>query len=204
MLNYKLLRSIIFSIITSFLFSNSAASIAADFASESSIIPFQLSPGSKPMLHLGGLQNKSGIQPVSGIQIQPTSNLLLGGVLSPRNNNNDLSIYYHILIGYLPKWKLLKFSSNMIQFGMHRYRFGEIEDSRWYSFSIMESAQIRHLKLNMCWNKLFSPSQKWERNTVLISTKINLLKDISLQSGAIAYFTPDFDYSPFLLISINL
>ena len=50
------------------------------------------------MLHLGGLQDESGIQPVNGIQIQPTSNLLLGGVLSPRNNNNDLSIYYHILI----------------------------------------------------------------------------------------------------------
>ena len=154
------------------------------------------------MLHLGGLQDKSGIQPVSGIQIQPTSNLLLGGVLSPRNNNNDLSIYYHILIGYIPKWKLLKFSSNMIQIGMHRYRFGKIEDSRWFSFSIMESIQIGNLNLNLCWNKLLT--KKWERNTVLISTKIKLLKDLYLQSGIIAFFTPDFDYSPFLLMSINL
>ena len=154
------------------------------------------------MLHLGGLQDESGIQPVSGIQIQPTSNLLLGSVLSPRNNNNDLSIYYHILIGYIPKWKLLKFSSNIIQVGMHRYRFGEIVDSRWFSFSVMESAKIGNLNLNLCWNKLLT--QQWERNTVLISTKINLLKDLSLQSGAIAFFTPDFDYSPFILISINL
>ena len=154
------------------------------------------------MLHLGGLQDKSGIQPVSGIQIQPTSNLLLGGVLSPRNNNNDLSIYYHILIGYIPKWKLLKFSSNMIQIGMHRYRFGEIGDSRWFSLSVMESIQISSLNLNMCWNKLFT--QQWERNTVLISTKIKLIKDVFLQSGAVAFFTPVFDYSPFLLISINL
>ena len=192
------LQFIIFSILTSLLFSISTPSIAA----ESSIIPFQLSPDSRPMLHLGGLQDESGIQPVFGIQIQPTSNLLLGSVLSPRNNNNDLSIYYHILIGYVPKWKLLKLSSNMIQVGMHRYRFGKIEDSRWFSFSIMESARIGSLNLNLCWNKLLT--KKWERNTVLISAEIKLLKDLYLQPGAIAFFTPDFDYSPFLLMSIIL
>ena len=199
MKNYrKSLQSIIVCISSSLLFSGSAAS----FSAESSIIPFQLSPESRPMLHLGGLQDESGIQPVSGIQIQPTFNLLLGGVLSPRNNNNDLSIYYHILVGYIPKWKLLKFSSNMIQVGMHRYRFGENGDSRWFSFSVMESAYIGSLNLSLCWNKLFT--QQWERNTILISTKIKLLKDIYLQPGAVAFFTPDFDYSPFLLMSINL
>ena len=199
MLNYRIsLQSVIFSISTSLLFSLSTPSIAA----ESSIIPFQLSPDSRPMLHLGGLQDESGIQPISGIQIQPTSNLLLGSVLSPRNNNNDLSIYYHILIGYIPKWKLLKFSSNMIQFGMHRYRFGENGDSRWFSFSVLESAYFGSLNLSLCWNKLFT--KQWERNTILISTKIKLLKDIYLQPGAVAFFTPDFDYSPFLLMSINL
>ena len=85
---------------------------------------------------------------------------------------------------------------------MHRYRFGKIEDSRWFSFSVMESAKIGKLNLNLCWNKLLT--QQWERNTVIISTKIKLLKEIYLQSGAVAIFTPDFDYSPFLLMSINL
>ena len=199
MLNYRTsLQSIIVGISTSLLFSGSAAS----FSAESSIIPFQLSPESRPMLHLGGLQDKSGIQAVSGIQIQPTFNLLLGGVLSPRNNNNDLSIYYHILIGYIPEWKLLTFSSNMIQVSMHRYRFSEIGDSRWFSLSVMESTQIGSLNLRLCWNKLFT--QKWERNTVLISTRIKFLKDIFFQPGAVAFFTPYFDYSPFLLVSMNL
>jgi len=202
-LNYKIsLQSIIISLLASFLFSSSDASIAT----ESSIILFQLSPSSRPILHLGGLQDDSGVQPVSGIQIQPTSNLVLGGVLSPRNNNNDLSIYYHILIGYIPKWKLIKFSSNIIQVGMHRYRFGKIGDSRWFSFSVMESVHIGNLNLNLCWNKLFT--QKWEKNTILISTKIKLIKDFYLQSGAVAlissFFTPDIDYSPFLIVSINL
>jgi len=154
------------------------------------------------MLHLGGIQDSSGIQLVTGIQIQPTSNLLLGGVLSPRKVNDDLSIYYHILIGYIPKWKLLKISSNMIEFGMHRYRFGDTSDSRWFSFSVMESAHLGNLNLNLCWNKLFT--QKWERNTILISTRIKLIKDIFLQPGAVAYFTPEFGYSPFILLSKNI
>jgi len=174
----------------------------ASFAAESSIIPFQLSPGSRPMLHLGGLQNENGVNPVSGLQIQPTSNLLLGGVLSPRKNGDDLSIYYHVLIGYIPNFKILKFSTNIIQVGMHRYRFSDDGGSRWFSFSVTEAAQLGSLNLNVCWNKLFT--QTWERNTVLVSTKIKLLKDMYLQPGAIAFFTPNFNYSPFMLVSINL
>ena len=198
MLNYRIsLQSIIVCISSSLLFSGSAAS----FAAESSIIPFQLSPASRPMLHLGGFQDSSGIQLISGMQIQPTSNLLLGGVLSPRIDSN-LSIYYHVLIGYSPKWKLLKISSNMIQIGMHRYRFGDITDSRWFSLSVSESAHLGSMNLNLCWTKLFT--QKWERNTVLVSTRIKLLRDLYCQPGAMAYFSPKFSYSPFLLLSLNI
>lgn len=154
------------------------------------------------MLHLGVLQNENGVNPVSGLQIQPTSNLLLGGVLSPRKNGDDLSLYYHVLIGYIPNFKLFKFSTNMIQVGMHRYRFGDNGDARWFSFSVAEAAQLGSLNVNVCWNRLFT--QQWERNTVLVSTKIKLLKDLYLQPGAIAFFTPNFNYSPFLLVSINL
>ena len=85
---------------------------------------------------------------------------------------------------------------------MHRYRFGEIGDLRWFSISVMESAQIGNLNLNLCWNKLFT--KKWEKDTILISTKIKLLKDIYLQPGAIVFFTSGFDYSPFFLVSINI
>ena len=174
----------------------------ASFAAESSIIPFQLSPSFSPILHIGGLKDKLGIQPVSGIQVQPTPNLLLGGVLSPRNNDNDLAIYYHILIGYIPKWKLLKISSNMIQIGMHRYRFGETSDSRWFSLSVMESVHLGSLNLNLCWNKLFT--QKWEKNTVLISTRIKLLKELYCQPGAVIFFITELNYSPFLVLSLNI
>ena len=190
------IQSIFFIISISCLFSNSDAS----FASKSSLIPFKFSKQSKPVIHLGGLNDNLGFQPISGIQLQPTSNLLIGGLLSPRHNNNDLSIYYQIVIGYLPKWKLLKFSSNMVQIGMHRYRFSTFGDSRWFSFSILESTKIGILNLNLSWNRLFT--QKWERNTVLISTKFNLLKNLSIEPGIITFFTPNIDYSAFLLFGI--
>ena len=192
------IQIIIFCLLQNLLFSNSDASIA----SQSSIIPFQLLPNTRPMLHLGGFQDSTGVQLISGVQIQPTSNLLLGGVLSPRKIDNNLSIYYHILIGYSPRWKLLRISSNMIQIGMHRYRFGDITDSRWFSLSVSESAHLGSMNLNLCWTKLFT--QKWERNTVLVSTRIKLLKDLYCQPGAMAYFSPKFSYSPFLLLSLNI
>ena len=181
-----------------FLIAGSEASLAA----ESSIIPFQLSPSSKPMLHLGGVQDSSGIRPISGIQIQPTANLLLGGVLSPRKIDNDLSIYYHVLIGYIPKWKFFKISSHLIQIGMHRYRFSNSGDLRWFSFSMMESVKLGSLKMNLCWNRLFT--QQWERNTVFLSADIKLFKGFYLRPGAIAKFTPSLDFSPFLFGSISL
>jgi len=174
----------------------------ASFAAQSSLIPFQLSLNSKPMLHLGVLEDGERVNLVSGIQIHPTNNLLLGGVLSPRNYNNDLSLYYHILIGYVPNWKLFNFSTNMIQVGMHRYRFGNNGGMRWFSFSVTEVAQVGSLNLNVCWNKLLT--QKWERNTVLVSTKIKVYRNLFLQPGAITFFTPEFNYSPFLIFSINL
>ena len=192
------IQIIIFCLLQNLLFSNSDASIA----SQSSIIPFQLLPNTRPMLHLGGFQDSTGVQLISGVQIQPTSNLLLGGVLSPRKIDNNLSIYYHILIGYSPRWKLLRISSNMIQIGMHRYRFGDITDSRWFSLSVSESAHLGSMNLNLCWTKLFT--QKWERNTILVSTRIKLLKDLYCQPGAMAYFSPKFSYSPFLLLSLNI
>ncbi|SVE43204.1 uncharacterized protein METZ01_LOCUS496058, partial [marine metagenome] len=86
MISHKSIHYLILILSINFLFGGSDASLAA----ESSIIPFQLSPSSKPMLHFGGVQDSSGIRPISGIQIQPTANLLLGGVLSPRKIDNDL------------------------------------------------------------------------------------------------------------------
>ena len=79
---------------------------------------------------------------------------------------------------------------------------GDNGGARWFSFSVTEAAQLGSLNLNVCWNRLFT--QQWERNTVLVSTKIKLIKDLYLQPGAIAFFTPNFDYSPFLLVSVNL
>ena len=116
--------------------------------------------------------------------------------------DNDLAIYYHVLVGYIPKWKFFKISSNLIQIGMHRYRFSDSGDLRWFSFSVMESVKLGTLTMNLCWNRLFT--QKWERNTVFLSTDIKLYKSFYLRPGTIVKFTPSLDLSPFLFGSISL
>ena len=154
------------------------------------------------MLHMGGMQVENGMRFISGLQFQPTKNLLLGGVLSPHLIETDLSIYYHMVIGYIPSWKFFNISTNMFQIGMHRNRFGADGDSRWFTFSIMESTQFGSLKLNLCWNRLFT--QNWDEDAVLISTDFKLSDSIYLRPGALAYFSPHFNYTPFLFVSMYL
>ena len=194
----KLVKFIIYYIWMGLIFSQPDISIT----SESSIIPFQFSLTSTPMLHLGGIQGQNNMRLMSGLQFQPTKNLLIGGVLSPHKIDTDLSIYYNIVIGYIPKWKFLKISSNMFQIGMHRNRFGEDGDARWFSFSFMESARFGNLNLNLCWNRLFT--QYWDGDTALISTDLHLSNNFYFRPGVLVNFTPNFDYTPFLFVSMYL
>ena len=96
----------------------------------------------------------------------------------------------------------MKNSSNMIQFGIHRYRFSESTDSRWFSLSLVESAKFGTFNVNLSWNKLFT--KQWERNTLLLSTNIKLFNNFYLKPGAMAYFTPEFKYLLFFLFSLSI
>ena len=194
----KLVKFIIYYILTGLILSHPDVSIA----SESSIIPFQFTPASKPMLHLGGMQGQYGMRLLVGLQFQPSKNLLIGSILSPHKIETDLSIYYHIAIGYIPQWKFFNIFSNMLQIGMHRNRFRADGDARWFSFSFMESAQFGSFNLNLCWNRLFT--QNWERNTVYISTALKFSKNFYLRPGTMVNFIPHVDYTPFLFLSTNL
>ena len=181
-----------------FSYSQSDISIAA----ESSIIPLQLSTAYQPMLHFGGIQEHNGIRLFSGLQFQPTKNLIIGGVLSPQKIESDLSIYYHMFIGYITKWKIFNISSNMFQIGMHRNRFKADGDARWFNFSFLESARFGSFNLNLCWNRLFT--QHWDNDTLLISTDLKLTDNLYLTPAAMIYFTNNFDYTSFVFLSLNL
>ena len=90
----------------------------------------------------------------------------------------------------------------MLQIGLHRDKYADGENKRWFSFSIMESNQFGNLNLNFCWNRLFAKNQK--KDTLVISSDIKINNNIYIRPGALAYFKPELDYSPFLLISIKL
>ena len=162
-----------FYLMTNLLFCQNNSSLSI----ESSIIQFQATSKPNPILHLGGMQKESdGIRLMTGMQWQPTKNLLIGGVLSPNKTSTNLSIYYHIAIGYIPKSKLLHIFSSMFQIGMHRNRFDNDNDTRWFSFSIMEKARFGQLNLNFCWSHLFN--QQWEQDSILLSTDFQISENI--------------------------
>ena len=191
-------KLLVYLLFIGFLLGQSSESIS----STPSLIPFQLSPTFKPIMHIGGIEEQNQLRFLSSLQFPLSSNLIIGGLLSPHKIESDLSIYYHIAIGYISKWKILKISSNMLQIGLHRDKYSEEEDKRWFSFSIMESNQFGNLNLNFCWNRIFAKNQN--KNTLVISSDIKFNDNIYIRPGALAYFKPDFKYNPFLIISIKL
>ena len=201
----KMLHILLLYVLTTFLFSQNTS----PSSTETSIIPLQLTPRPNPMLHIGGMQTiNDDIRFMAGMQFQPTKNLLIGGVLSPYRIDSNISLYYHIAIGYISKWKLLKTSSSMFQIGIHRNRFdNEDNDTQWFSFSIMEKTRFGRLNLNFCWNRLFN--KKWENDSILISTDVKVSNNIFLRPGAI-FFLDDLEwksddyFTPFIIISLHL
>ena len=156
---------IILQVILSTMFANPNAIIA----NKSNFTPLQLHEKTSPIFHLGSLYDSLSTKPIFGIQIQPTSNLLINGTLSPQNINNNLSLYYNTTIGYIPSWNIYQNFSSILQFGIHNYRFSKTSDIKWFNFSITELFNINYITIKLSWNKLFN--QEWERNSVLISTK---------------------------------
>ena len=194
----KLIQYNILLIIFNLIYSNQEP----NFATKLSLFPFQKSNNYSPVIHIGSLKNSTENQTITGLQFYPTSNLILGGILSPQINNNNLSLYYQILIGYIPKWNLTNISSNIIQIGMHYYKFHEDLNYKWISISYTESIEISFVNLSISINKLITNS--WERNTIQLLSKITLFKNLFCQIGAITYFTPQFNHSQFFMLSLYI
>ena len=93
---------IILHIALSIMFANQDAIIA----NKSSFIPLQLHKKISPIFHIGSLHDSLSTKPILGVQIQPTPNLLINGTFSPQSIDNNISIYYNTIIGYIPKWTI--------------------------------------------------------------------------------------------------
>jgi len=168
-------------------------------ATQRTIIPFQFTYNANPIFHFGGMVQNDNQRLFSGLQIQPTSNLIIGGLISPQKSENNLSLYYQIAIGYISNFKLLNLFSNSYQLSLHRDRFSANGDLRWFSFSVVESAKVGLLKMRLCWNHLFN--NKWEEKSLSLSSIIFSNKKVKLRLGSLININPDISYIPYLFIS---
>tara|TARA_B110000438_G_scaffold172981_1_gene165308 strand:+ start:1288 stop:1800 length:513 start_codon:yes stop_codon:yes gene_type:complete len=157
---------------------------------------------SKPSIFLGQHKNNSNYNSVASINIYPTENLLVGASISESKKNSDLSLYYQLIIGYIPDWKFFNISTHLIQIGTHRLRFNNEGGIRWFNLSFSESFKLNRMNINIGWNKIFT--KKWERNSILVSTNLKLIDNIYIQLGSSSFFTPSYNLSPFILLNIKL
>ena len=189
---------IILHIALSIMFANQDAIIA----NKSSFIPLQLHKKTSPIFHVGSLNDSLLTKPMFGVQIQPTHNLIINGTLSPQSIDNNLCLYYNTILGYIPRWNINQNLSSVLQFGIHNYKFSKTSDIRWFNFSITELLNINFVTIKLSWSKLFN--KQWERNTVLVSTKINIYNFIMVESGILTYFSPNINFIPCIFISTHI
>ncbi len=90
----------------------------------------------------------------------PSPNLFLSAGISPNKSNNDINLYYQSSIGYTPEWTFSEKLNSTISMGMHRYRFSDIGNYRWYHFAILESANLYEFEWNLNWIYLFDSNWK--------------------------------------------
>jgi hypothetical protein len=173
----------------------------ADIASESNILPIYNLINNKPSIYFGS-QIHNHDNAIFAINISPTSNLLTGGMISIGKNNKDLNLNYKIMIGYITNYKFFNFLNNIIEVGAQRYRFSNSGSFRWYNLSFIESFKLKHININLAWNKILT--KQWERNSILFSTNINLIQNVFLQLGVNSFFSPNNNFSSFILINIKL
>ena len=76
-------------------------------------------------------QNPSNI--AFGLIWWPSNNLYLSGILDPIIDNNELSLYHNVVIGYSnPEWKWFKTTDNAFEFGIHRLQYKENSKYAWF------------------------------------------------------------------------
>ncbi len=171
-----------------------------DIASQTNISSIYNYNNIKPTIYIGS--NIEQENAIFGISFFPTLNLSTVAFLAMAENNNDLNLNYKIDIGYIPNWKFLNFSENIIQFGIERHRFSKLRGVRWFNLSYIQSLKLKYFNINIGWNKILT--KQWERNSILISTNIKLVDKIFFQIGSSSFFNPELNTSTYFLLNIKI
>ena len=91
-----------------------------------------------------------------GAQWWPSNNLYLTGLFSNLMIEEDPSLYHHIALGYSnPNWKIRKFTTNVIEVGVHRLRYFEDKIYRWFHVGLKTQASYKKINLGIDFTRFF-------------------------------------------------
>jgi len=125
-----------------------------------------------------------------GAQWWPSNNLYLTGLFSNLIIEDDPSLYHHIALGYSnPDWKIKKFTTNVIELGVHRLRYfydNKIDDNkiyRWFHAGLKTLVSYKKINFGVDFTRFFYDT--WATNRYTLSMSKTLNGNININGGII-------------------
>ena len=136
-----------------------------------------------------------------GAQWWPSNNLYLTGLFSNLIIEDDPSLYHHIALGYSnPDWRIKKFTTNVIEVGVHRLRYFEDKTYRWFHAGLKTRTSYKKINFGVDFTRFFYNTWATNRYTLSISKTLN--DNININGGIIQDQFNSF--TPYVGVSIGL
>jgi hypothetical protein len=136
-----------------------------------------------------------------GAQWWPSNNLYLTGLFSNLIIEDDPSLYHHIALGYSnPDWRIKKFTTNVIEVGVHRLRYFEDKTYRWFHAGLKTRTTYKKINFGVDFTRFFYNTWATNRYTLSISKTLN--DNININGGIIQDQFNSF--TPYVGVSIGL
>ncbi|MBC8213563.1 MAG: hypothetical protein ISR90_04975 [Candidatus Marinimicrobia bacterium] len=132
----------------------------------------------------------------------PSPNLFISAGMSPNKSDDDINLYYHSSLGYTPLWTLSDKFSTTVSIGMHRFRFSDEGDFRWYHFAILESVNFFEIDWNLNWIYLFDTD--WEHHQLQVETAKTIKELYQVHFGFTTQLLDKIKFTPSIKISLAL
>ena len=136
-----------------------------------------------------------------GAQWWPSNNLYLTGLFSNLIIEGDPSLYHHIALGYSnPDWRIKKFTTNVIEVGVHRLRYFENKIYRWFHAGLKTRVSYKKINFGVDFTRFFYNT--WATNRYTLSMSKILNGNININGGIIQ---DEFNsFTPYVGVSIGL
>lgn len=132
----------------------------------------------------------------------PTSNLALSGAFLPEVDTDNINAYLNVGFRYLPEINLPALDNFSTGFGMHRLRFGDVTEHRWYNFELAATIPGRSYDIYLHWQYLFDTS--WSEHQFNAALYRKIYQNLAIQLGTEIPTSLKDSLIPYLMLTVAL